>query len=335
VEDKTYMAVNSNFYCTTQRDPLNNLDFIILGCRQAVGGGELQAWILPSHGSNLCRLSLDGRKIIDFDPSLLASDFTGTPVLYPTPNRVRNGVFRYQGRSYPQHLRGAAIHEHGLVHSEVWKYAEPAVQQDSTILRTWIDFDEASDGFQAFPFLHRLSLEFCLSETGVKVTYGIENKSDQVLPFGFGLHPYFMKLGGDLETYVQLPARSVMDYTSDLLPTGRLVPVEGTIYDLRQRIAIGELDLDHVFTNIETGKFAQVFYPGMGLGVNLVTTEDFSHMVLYSPRGAPFFCLENQTCSTDAHNLYDRGFAAESGLKFVQPGKVHSGSVSYLITREL
>ncbi len=32
-----------------------------------------------------------------------------------------------------------------------------------------------------------------------------------------------------------------------------------------------------------------------------------------------------------AHNLYDRGFAGESGLKIVKPGAVHKGSVSYAV----
>jgi aldose 1-epimerase len=90
-----------------------------------------------------------------------------------------------------------------------------------------------------------------------------------------------------------------------------------------------------VFTRIPAGKYARVSYPGYGLDVQLVTTDDFSHIVLYSPRGTDFFCLENQTCSTDAHNLYDRGFREESGLKFVLPGRFHSGSVTYLITKEV
>jgi aldose 1-epimerase len=85
---------------------------------------------------------------------------------------------------------------------------------------------------------------------------------------------------------------------------------------------------------VTNGKYAQVIYSDLGLRVQLLTTDDFSHLVLYSPRGAGFFCLENQTCSTDAHNLYDRGFKTESGLKLVPVGKVHTGSVTYLIIKE-
>ena len=324
------------FYWRKEIDRQNNLEFVILGYQDGANGDRnLEAWIAPSHGSNLCRLSAGGKHIIDFEPELLAKpDFTGTPVLYPTPNRVRNGVFLYQGKAYPQVKRGVTVYEHGLVHNEPWQWQQPAVMPDSISLKTWIDFERTSAVFEAFPFKHRLGLEFCLSAAGLKVTYSIENQDEQAIPFGFGLHPYFMKLSGDEDTFVELPANYVMDYTSDCLPTGRLIKVAGTIYDLRHRIKIGALDLDHVFTGSVDGRFARISYATLGLQLKLVTTGDFSHLVLYSPRGAPYFCLENQTCSTDAHNLWDRNFKPEASLKFVPPGKTHTGSVTYQITKE-
>jgi aldose 1-epimerase len=328
------MAIDERIFWLKEIDRENDLEFIILGYRGGTNSAfDLEAWIAPCQGSNLCRLSVGGHNIIDFDRALLKPDFTGTPVLYPTPNRVRNGVFRYQGKNYPQVLQGVTIFEHGLVHSQSWSFQTPEVRADSIHLKTWIDVDETSPVFQAFPFRHRLSLEYSLFATGLKVSYTIENKDDQALPFGFGLHPYFSRLCGDEGTYVELPAGSVMDTTSDLLPTGRLIEVAATIYDLRKKMKIGALDLDHVFTGVPEGKYAQVSYPCLGLRVQLVTTQDFSHLVLYSPRGASFFCLENQTCSTDAHNLFDRGFKTEAGLKFVPTGHLHTGSVTYQIEK--
>jgi len=329
------MTVERNVSWRKERDPQHGLEFIILGCRDAVDrANNLEAWITPSHGSNLCRFSVGGRNIIDFDPELwMKSDFTGTPVLYPTPNKVRNGIIRCHGRNYPQVKRGLPIYEHGLVHDEPWEYQEPETDGDSVRLRTWIDFDDSSALFQTFPFEHRLTLEFCLGSQGVKVTYTIENWDDRAIPFGFGLHPYFMKLSGEAGTYVKLPAAYVMDATPDLLPTGKLVDVSGTCFDLREKKNIGALDFDHVFTGLAAEEYAQVEYTSMNLSVKMVSTDDFSHLVLYSPRGANYFCLENQTCSTDAHNLYDRGFKTQSGLRFVQPGETHSGSVTYLVIK--
>jgi len=328
------MNISPQFHWRTEQR--NGLEFIVLRCETpAQNITSREAWIAPSRGSNLCRFSVGNQHIIDFEQELLLKyDFTGTPVLYPTPNRVRNGIFRYHGKNFVQSKKNVMIYEHGLVHNESWNYQEPVVSSSSVTLKTWIDFNKFSAAFDAFPFIHRLALEFCLTETGIKIAYTIENQDEQAIPFGFGLHPYFNRLCGDQGTFIELPADSIMDYTSDLLPTGKLIAVDHTIFDLRNKTNIGMLDLDHVFTGVTNGKYAQVIYSDLGLRVQLLTTDDFSHLVLYSPRGAGFFCLENQTCSTDAHNLYERGFKTESGLKLVPVGKVHTGSVTYLIIKE-
>ena len=316
-------------------DTQHQLEYFILGYDGRRGGGmNLEAWITPMVGSNLCRLSVDGKNVIDFNPDLLRRDFTGTPVLYPTPNRVRDGVFRYQGQDYPQVLRGTPIFEHGLVHGEAWQHHEPQIRPESISLVTWLDFDPGNDLYASFPFHHRLSMKFTLTRTSLTVTYSLDNKDTRVLPFGFGLHPYFSRLGGDAGTFVELPAEFVMESTPDLLPTGMLCEVNGTPFDLRAPRPVGALDLDHVFTGIPDRKYAVVSYPDLGLRVRMVTTQDFTHLVLYSPPGVGYLCLENQTCSTDAHNLYERGYVSESGLKFVEPGNIHTGSVTYLVIKE-
>lgn len=309
---------------SARRQRIGDLEAIVLS------RGSLEAWIVPSHGSNLARLTVEGKAVIDFDPALLARhDYTGTPVLYPTPNRVRDGVFRWRSRDYRQVKGGTLIGEHGLAHGEPWNAGEPVVEADGVRLETWLDFQPGAAVFEAFPFPHRLGLEFRLGDHGVTVTYTLRNRGEADLPFGFGLHPYFQKLAGEEGTFVCLPADSLMEATSDLLPTGRLVPVGGTRCDLRRPVAVGSLDLDHVFTGIRAGEHARIEYRALGLTVRLQASADFSHLVLYTPRGEGFFCLENQTCSTDAHNLFDRGFVRESGLKTVPPGEVRRGSVTY------
>lgn len=312
----------------------DGLEFVVLSCDVPPhAAGNLEAWIAPSQGSNLCRLSVDGMNVIDFEPELLNSDYTGTPVLYPTPNRVQKGIIYFQGKTYPQIKRGKTVFEHGLVHDEPWNYQEPQINSDSILLKTWIEFEPTSPLFEAFPFRHRLNLAFCLAHSGIQAIYTLENLDTQAIPFGFGLHPYFIKLSGDEETFVEIPAECVMEATSDQLPTGKLIEVAGTGFDLRNQTRVARLDLDHVFTRVPDGKFARVIYPSLGLYVRLVATSDFSHLVLFTPPGVQYFCLENQTCSTDAHNLYNRGFRTESGLRFVPVGGTHTGSVTYEITR--
>ena len=376
------MADKNGFYW--RRETENQVDFVVLGARGA--RHELEAWIAPAIGANLCRFVVDGRDVIGYDPEVLRSGgFTGTPVLYPTPNRVRGGVFTYKGAQYHQIKRGRRVTEHGLVYEEPWAFGEPVVSADAVSFAAWQDFCEGSALFAAFPFDHRMTLRFALYGDGVEVTYAIENRGGDALPFGFGLHPYFIKLGGESKTYVKMPARYVMKNTPDLLPTGELEAVEGTVYDLGEPKSIGSVGLDDVFTGIpgagpanavyggdnarggdnagggepegaepagakpagggahvDAGgdnadgdvsgvSFAEVEYKNLGYKIVLKATADFTHLIVYVPAGEEFFCVENQTCSTDAHNMYDKGFEVESGLKFVCAGHTHSGSVKYAV----
>ena len=307
--------------------------FIILGYNDPKSPeNNLEAWFLPSRGCNLCRFSYGGERIIDADLARLAeTGFPGNPVLYPTPNRVRRSRFVYKGCTFEQEKRGKKIALHGLVLDEQWQHDAPVVRDDGVSLRTWIDFEPESAMFAAFPIRHRLTMDYTLTASGVSMTYTVDNRDAQELPFGLGFHPFFSKLSGDDGTLVRVPATRVMDYTSDLLPTGRMIDVDGTIYDLRQEFHVGKKELGHVFTDLIPGEAATVRYSKQGILMRLIATEDFTHIVYYSPRGSDIFCIENQTCSTDAHNLNDQGFTREAHLLVVQPGEKLSGTVTFAV----
>jgi aldose 1-epimerase len=296
-------------------------------------GGALstfEAWICPRHGSNLCRFTAGGTPLIDYDPRLLTTgDFTGTPVLYPTPNRVRDGVFVYEGRAYPQRKAGKTILEHGLVHDEPWCHGDPVAGADRVTLRTWLDWEESSPLFEAFPFRHELAMTFTLRADSLELAYRVTNRGGSALPFGFGVHPYFQKGQGLGRIGLSVPATLVYEVTADLLPTGRLVEAAGTAADLHRPRLIEDLDLDHVYTGLTSDRTARLFFGSTGHGLSLEPSEELTHYVVYTPPGEPFFCVENQSCSTDAHNLHHRGYVAESGLQIVPAGSSRGGCVTY------
>lgn len=305
-----------------ERTVMDGHEAVVLCC------GQAKAWVAPSLGSNVVRWSVGGQAIIDFDEAMLRERrFSGNPILYPTPNRVRDGRFAYGGREFPQVKRGQTVLIHGLVFDEPWNCGEPVITEGDIRLTTWIDFDEGGPLYEAFPFAHRLEVEFRLSEDALRTTYTIRNQSGQDLPYGFALHPYFAKLDGDEGTFIVLPAEHVMEATEELLPTGELIATGGTDFDLSQPKPVGSLDIDNVFTGL-SGQ-AGFEYRDSGLAVSLHASEEFTHMVLYTPPGQPYFCMENQTCSTDAHNMTAKGFGEIAGLEIVAPDAERSGWVEY------
>jgi aldose 1-epimerase len=118
-----------------------------------------------------------------------------------------------------------------------------------------------------------------------------------------------------------------------LLPTGKLLPLDGSPYDIREFTSLEGLKLDDVYWGMVPGKPAVYECRDRGIRVTLEASEIFTHAVVYTPPGRPYFCIENQTCSTDAHNLHAQGLEKEAHLQVLQLGKSARGTVRVRVSR--
>ncbi len=306
---------------------------------------DLSVGIAPELGSNLFRFQAGGHDLIYCNRDLLKQKgFTGNFVLWPLPNRVRDCRYTYQGQTYSleklkQETRpeGDAVLLHGLVFDRAWQYEQPVIYSDYTSVTTFIDITPHSPYYDAYPFESRLSLTYTLSNQGVSIAYTVHNKGTRDLPFGFALHPYFKTLTGKDRTIVSIPADMVMEADEELLPTGRLLDVRGTMYamfDLRQPLPVSSLKLDHVYTQLHPGQPALIDYHGLDMQLEITATDDFTHAVIFTLGGdEPSFCLEHQTCSTDAINLHNQGTERQkmAHLLEVPPGETTRGTLQYVV----
>jgi aldose 1-epimerase len=232
-------------------------------------------------------------------------------------------TYTWNGKQMVMKKRGKTVELHGLVFDEPWHKDGP--------LQTSIAINEKTPMFEAFPFPCTLTLRYTIERHAVQVTYAVNNQGNEVLPFGFALHPYFPLLSGPDKTLLTVPASSWMEAPAEtLLPTGRLINVEGKPYDLRTPVPVGALDLDHVFTDLAPGKYPEIHYTTLGFMLRLKASEEFTHVVVYT-RDPGVVCVENQTCSTDAINLWNRGLKKESHLMTLAPGAMHTGCIRYEI----
>lgn len=292
-----------------------------------------EIWILPGHGMNLCKYKAYGYKIIEFDPDAIRENFYGTPLLYPTPNRVYQGKFTYNGVEYPQIKNGTLVTIHGLLHNEPFHGIKIDKSEDSISVTGYVDFKKDNYLYKAFPFEHRLNVKYTLESSGFRFDYEIENKEkDKSVPFGIALHPYFAKLDGEDGTMIKAPFKYTYETTEELIPTGKLLEAAGET-DLTDFKEVGSLNLDTVFTGKIENQSAVIRYTKSGINVTLDCSSDFSNMVIYTPAGKNYFCLENQTCATNAHNLYEQGYREISGLKFAQPNAICEGYVRFVTER--
>lgn len=293
------------------------------------GLNDLLIKVSPENGNNLFCFKIGDHDVIHYDDHYkLTSFYTGNPILYPIPNRLRNCRYEFKGKKYWQMKNGIPIFLHSLVYDESWDYKEPVIGEDSVSIETFIKIDEKHPVYEGFPFKHTLTVCYTLTCKKLMISYKVKNEDDQELPFGISFHTYFNKLSGDEQSMICIPAKYMMELTDDLLPTGRLIEVSGN-FDLRTPTAVSNLNLDNNFTVLEKDKKVFIDYRTIGLKISMDSTEEFTHMQVYTPKGMPFFCVEKQTCSTDAHNLHAKGFMDEAHLIIVPPKKEFEGNINF------
>lgn len=309
---------------------------------------SIQIAIAPTYGSNILEFKVGADDVFYTDKQTVREGkWTGCFILWPLPNRYDykgEKAYVYQDKKISlqsiQRKEGNKPLIHGLVDDQHWSVDEVVQTSESISVSTHIRIDAQSPLFQFFPFPSQITLQFVVIPMGFKVVYTVTNEGQSSMPSVFALHPYYRLLSGREQTRVYIPAQHVMKATSDLLPTGTIIPVQGTPYDLTKPQAVAGMMFDDVWTTITPGLSAGIEFPTKGYKVSHVVTEDFTHVVYYSQResDAGFICLEPQTGSTNAINLdtlaqetQDKDLRKAAHLIEIPVACDHSGTVFFKV----
>jgi glucose/arabinose dehydrogenase/galactose mutarotase-like enzyme len=292
--------------------------------------GNMVVSVSPSNGANVFSIEVAGVEYLAAPPDMhdFFGLFYGTPVLYPTPNRVRNARFTFGGKEYrlPPNLPPDRIH--GLVFDADWQVVGTETTEASAAVQLALDFGEGTKLYEKYPFPHRLALAIEVKANSVRWKYDVDNTDGrEPVPFGFGLHPNFLYQGARGDTYVTIPASHKME-TVDLFPTGVLIAAGELDHPLGAPLSLQDRNFDDVFWGLSRTEPAVIDFRDKERQVTMSASDSFSHVVLYSPEW-PAFSVEHQTSSTDAHNLHAAGKVDEASLQICPPGETRSGWVEY------
>ncbi|HEX8068985.1 MAG TPA: aldose 1-epimerase [Pyrinomonadaceae bacterium] len=280
--------------------------------------GGATAEVAPALGCN-CFAYADALPVLEpipFNEFRQKPTSYGIPLLFPFPNRVRDGRFTFAGQTYEVNPP-----RHGFVRDKPWRVVASGAAAEAG---AWVscDFDAREYPEQIlaqFPFPFRLTVTYRLAGGALTMETVAENLGGASMPAGFGIHPYFRKPERGTLT---VPAGKRWEL-AESLPTGRLLDAAGA-YDLRRPRAVGELQLDDIYTEVaaDADGLTRCMLTDEEAGRETVVEFDrrqFPHVVVYTPP-APrkAVCVEPNTCPTDAFNLQARG--VESDVLVIEPG---------------
>lgn len=275
--------------------------------------GRFRLDVDPNIGGSLLGLALriggEWLPILRAAPRpLLASHDASCFLLAPYSNRIRDGVFRFEGRTFRlRHPEKHAIH--GDVRDRPWKIISCSATELMLEIRS-ADFADFN-----FPFALRCEARFVLDDDALTLRLRVVNEGDERMPAGCGLHPYFrrsLRAGENVE--IALRATGVYPGATPL-PDGPPVPVPA--HQDFSTLRPLDVALDHCFAGWD-GR-ARLRWPASGVALRLEASPSCSHVIVYSPAGAPFFALEPVTNANDGFNLFAAGQQG-TGVVVLEPG---------------
>lgn len=242
-------------------------------------------------------------------------------------NRIGGAAFELNGKSYPLAANSGPNCLHGGVrgfNQAVWQ----AREVDGALVLTHV----SPDGDEGFPGALEVRVTYSLTADGVlRLDYWAKSDADTLC--NLTNHSYFNLLGHDAGTLagqqVEIFADAITQTDENSTPTGALLPVEGTPFDLRRprdfleglamdhpQLALGN-GYDHNFV-LHTAPISPLSLAarvsGGGLVLECLTTQPGLQLytanyldstpgkggTAYGPRSA--FCLETQNWPDAVHH---------------------------------
>ncbi|WP_455661168.1 aldose epimerase family protein [Pradoshia sp.] len=194
--------------------------------------------IVPGRNGNKDNVVLGFDTLEDY---IKHSPFFGA-IVGRVAGRIAGGSFTLNGDAYqlPKTQSGNTLHG-GVKGFDkvVWDYEMVERGSAAGVEFTYI----SSDGEEGFPGNLQVKTTYLLDETGsLEISY--EARSDQDTIVNLTNHSYF-NLSGDLNKKIlnhtlQLKSSSFLELGNDLIPTGEIIPVDGTPFDFRDKAAVSQ-----------------------------------------------------------------------------------------------
>ena len=188
-----------------------------------------------------------------------------------------------------------------------------------------------------------LHFEVTLQDHELLLKITAQNTGHEPLPIGIGWHPFFRIASGKREqAQLVVPARSrtEMNNYDDVFPTGKLLPIQNTKYDVllsrsqSKAKSLGLLYLDDCFVDLERKGNAAVVSltdPSAHYGVRVkALSPQIQAIQVYAPLDKPFVAIEPQFNWGDPFGKQWK-HSENTGMAVLKPGE----SVTYFVAVEV
>ncbi len=288
---------------------------------------EVFVAIIPECGAVVNELFLgkSGKKYSIIDGYTSSEDLTEyrmhkSAKLIPFPNRIRDGKYEFEGKSYQLPIN--QLVENNAIHGFIF-------DKKFTVTNTELNTNEASitleynynGEIEGYPFKFITELIYTLTtDNGFNCQTLVQNLGETSMPFGDGWHPYFKldKKVDELQLKIPTDIKSMVG--ERMIPTGEILPFN----NFSELTKINYVDLDTGFRIAGEEGFVEteILDPEENLKIKVYQEtgeKKYNFLQIYIPSSRESIAIEPMTCNTDAFNNKD-------GLIVLEPGEVFEGN---------
>jgi aldose 1-epimerase len=238
--------------------------------------------------------------------------------LVPYSNRIRDGRFTFRGRSVDEPIASGhtnALHGHG------WRLPWRVTARGDDVLTMEYEHRPHS-GEAGWPWPYRAWQRLALTPQALSMTMGIENRAGEAMPAGLGHHPYFPR---SPQTQVTATVAGIWWPEAGQLPVERVTPPPDS--DPRRGVLVDEVGLDHGYAGWDGS--ARIAWPERRATLAMTADLALSTLVIFSPPGRSFVCVEPVSHCIDAFNLAAGGMG-DTGMRVLAPGEAWETIVRFV-----
>lgn len=246
--------------------------------------GRLSLDLAPDSGGSIVRFAIAGKGDIlrPTGADALASGKGNNTACYPLvpySNRIAEGRLAVAGQTIKlaPNWPGQRHPMHGDGWSRAWQVARCDASSAELVYE--------HDGRLGWPYRYRAHQYFTLHDDRLSISMNLANLERHAVPAGLGLHPFFVR---DADSELTCRTTGVWLTDDEVIPTEHVVLPAA--WDFSRPRRIDDVVLDHCFDGWD-GQ-ARLSWPSRGLTVDLSATDAFRHLVIFTPFGRPFFCVE-------------------------------------------
>jgi aldose 1-epimerase len=264
----------------------------------------------------------------------------GSVFLVPYPNRIR-GQLSADGKTLTTEWQGHSLTlpannigknpgaERHAMHGLILK-----AKTDNVSVKNISGGQEVTGVIHAGDFgghwLSKTDLDFTITLTAdaVDATIVARNVGSEAEPIAIGWHPYFAFPSGDrTQARLHIPGSQLaeVDGYDNVFPSGKLIPVDGTRYDLRapDGVPLGSNFFDDNWSKLDwkNGEVTvKVIDPAAHYGVDIIgLSKEIKTIQAYAPPTQKFVAVEHQYNFADPFGKEWNGM--DTGMVTLKPGQ--------------